>query len=784
MEFIFPYKTIHLNEEQSNAVLRPKDCNQRILASAGSGKTTTLTARIAYLITHYNVNPESIILMTFSKNASQQMIGRIESLIGKTKIYAGTFHSLSKQLLREHDSTKLSTLYFIDELIAMGFDWLSTVKGRKWVSTLRYIIIDEFQDINTAQWKMVERMLHVGARLLVVGDDAQNIYTWRGSDVKFILELDKKIKNLVDDQLRINYRSSNAIINVANSVMNKIPTLEWKKSMQGFCNDLTKEKQRPDVHFFWRLCDETNWVIKSIKEIRKKQPLLTIAILSRTNIDLYRIEEEISKHFIPYRLFDLTAQDTHENKEYNPIDLVTIHTSKGLEWDVVFLLHCNDDTFPSNKTPNEIICERRLFYVAVTRPKRHLIITYTRNERELSRFVREIPSKYLQYHGLAKYCLSDMELNSKTPKLEFLISSLDGDDYTCIRKQGLLNWLDILSIQQTYLYLPGDSWILPVWARRSDISMDFMNFIQIYIKRLLVDNTHNDTNNSYRDPLIERVLFTLRIYSEDKEFWNLWKDELNTLMYMYWSDLDGKIDIPTIDYGDIQRWSKNYIPSWTSKEILSATCIIAKIRGQLRPIRFENFKLNEFTMKNIRFTVPTESRADVLRSWRKLTNSKILNFEILSDIWKISTLKLVADGRNAPLFRVNLMKQFITEDKELHEYLESIDKYFKLWYENLKQPADIQIGIEIECDDICQPEQVDIFADGVFWRIVGEEKERINTFQLLILAILAGFAQKKGMKVHSVGLLYPLEGRSVKVHLPPSDIWVKMIDDILKVATR
>ena len=96
MEFSFPYKTITLNEEQSDAVLREPGVHQRIIASAGSGKTTTLTARIAWLITKYKIKAESIVLMTFSRNAAQQMVSRIESLIGPTNIRAGTFHGLSR----------------------------------------------------------------------------------------------------------------------------------------------------------------------------------------------------------------------------------------------------------------------------------------------------------------------------------------------------------------------------------------------------------------------------------------------------------------------------------------------------------------------------------------------------------------------------------------------------------------------------------------------------------------------------------------------------------------
>ena len=210
--FRFSKKTIEVNEEQRKAITRPRDTNQRIIASAGSGKTTTITARIAYLIEHYKIESNRIVLLTFSKNSANQMKNKLFDLIGDNQVYAGTFHGLAKSLLQKFSPKSIQTLYFIDELVSMGEQWLKTYDGRKWVGKIQYVFVDEFQDINVSQWNMVLRMLWPGARLVVVGDDSQNIYTWRGSNVNFILDLDKHIKNVVDDQLNINYRSSDNII--------------------------------------------------------------------------------------------------------------------------------------------------------------------------------------------------------------------------------------------------------------------------------------------------------------------------------------------------------------------------------------------------------------------------------------------------------------------------------------------------------------------------------------------------------------------------------------------
>lgn len=762
----FSKKTILVNEEQCQAIQRPMNCHQRIIASAGSGKTTTLTARIAYLIEHYGVKPEQIILMTFSRNAALQMKTRIENLIGSSKLWIGTFHGLSRNLLQQYSPNSLHTLYFVDELVGMGEKWLTTEKGRKWVSKLKYVVVDEFQDINSTQWRFLQRLLHPGAFLIIVGDDCQNIYTWRGSHVKYILELHKEIRGLVDDQLRRNYRSRESIIRAANSVMLRIPTLPWKGSM-------LPEKmggEKPHVRFFYRASDETRWIVQDILEkiAKNEGGHQTMAVLSRTNVDLYRIEEEMIQRGLRCRLRDIGIDEESGEGGGPVIDLATLHASKGLEWDCVYMIHCNDDAFPSSKSADQVVCERRLFYVGITRAREKLYLSYIRDERDLCRFIREIPYDFMTYHGLAKYCLSTIDIDEGKKRLRDLLNCLDGDDIQALRDEGILSWFTRDRLRSVPLFPPGFLWKLPSWAS-GELSADFQRFLRIWTLRQISFLS----NIPYRNLEAENLLFTLRIFTEDKEFWSQWPAELEECIFHFFDNEEAAKTPPPIDYGMIEAWAARKNLPWEPRDLIRATSIVAKIRGQLRPLRFDDYRLREFRIAPTRYVVPTEWRADVLRSWRKLVNPNMNWRDCLVDIWKIGALSLVAEGRNAALYRSTSMFANL-EDEEFHEYLYCLEEALSHWVSKYNP---VGMSVQYTFEDQLQ-ENIDLQTDTCFWKIGSTEKDTLNTQDLLYLAMVSWFADIN--ETTTIGVMMPLEGRTYILQLPED--WNTKAPLILKMA--
>lgn len=779
----FPYKTVHLNAEQFRVVTADPYEHQRILASAGSGKTTTITARIAWLIHRYGIPANRIVLLTFSRNAAREMTHRVKSLVGPVSLWSGTFHGLARQILSLYEKNANHGNYFIDELPVRWTQWMRTPKGREWVGKLRYIIVDEFQDINMIQWRLLETMRHYGVRVTIVGDDAQNIYTWRGSSAGYLLDFHSYVKGLKDYQLKMNYRSTEAIVAAANSCMRGIPTLEWKEHMIAH----TKGGRRPDVLFFWRLSDECLWVAKTVQELRAESAATTIAILARNNVDLYRIEEVLLQQGLTPRILALDPTDeviehglagavgavgAATPPDLRRVDLTTFHGSKGLEWDVVFNICLTDDQLPSRKRAEDIIGERRLFYVAITRARKRLFLTYHGNERKLSRFVREIGYKLLQFHGLANYALSDIEIGDHTPSLQSLLDCLDGDDWSSLRLAEILPWVssEQLPFRRKELYPPGEQWRIPDWAE----VRDFEAFVRLFMKRCMFQQ--GILKEPYRDPLIERMIFTIRIFQEDKPFWSQWRNEIEAMVKFFFKD---SARMPPAGYADVELYSRQHGFPWSQQDLINATSILAKLRGQLRPLRFDAYSLDEFTICPAHVVAPTEYRADLLRSWRAFQNRGLGWKECLIDIWRLACLEQVAEGRNAGLFRVAGLKDSLAE---CIPFLENVERAaYTLVQES---GGEFTLNAEVAPDGLL-PLRADCVLGSTVLQFCGEKRPDLYSWtELSLTAYLCGIEGGTMQPIRSIQLFHPFHGSLLSLDMPGAVVMKRLYKTLLDVWIR
>lgn len=388
-----------LNKEQQRAV-ECVDGPLLILAGAGSGKTKTLTHRIAHLISTGKATPYNILAVTFTNKAAKEMRERVARLLGENPEnrsfmpYMGTFHSICVRLLRqdgEHAGIPKNFVIFdesdrqsaikqasktamIDEksfpprtlggLIsnakndlvtpaeftgigsgpvhraaaqiyplyqkilkdnaALDFDDLigRTVHllqanaeiRKKWQTQFRFIMIDEYQDTNAAQYKLVKLLTNPQKNIAVVGDDWQSIYSWRGADFKNILNFEKDYPNTTIIKLEQNYRSTKAILDAAHAVITKNEQRSDKKLWTD-----AGEGQPVQVLQVANERAEGEAIIRRVKnavDARFRQ-YKDFAVLYRTNAQSRAVEEMFVRYGVPYRI--VGGQRFYDRKEIKDI---------------------------------------------------------------------------------------------------------------------------------------------------------------------------------------------------------------------------------------------------------------------------------------------------------------------------------------------------------------------------------------------------------------------------------------------------------------------------------
>ncbi|MEJ6457380.1 UvrD-helicase domain-containing protein [Fusobacterium nucleatum] len=365
-----------LNDKQREAASQI-DGSILILAGAGSGKTRTITYRIAHMIENIGISPYSILAVTFTNKAAKEMRERVEELVGDIAkaCTISTFHSFGMRLLRMYgkevgynsnftiydtDDQKrivkailkgqnlsingvklterdlVSMISKIKEQIktldeysvmnkqivevydkynrallesnAMDFSdiLLNTYKLlqkpeilEKVQNKYKYIMIDEYQDTNNLQYKIIDLIARKSSNLCVVGDENQSIYGFRGANILNILNFETNYNNAKIIKLEENYRSTTTILDAANELIKNNKSSKDKKLWtQNGKGDLIKVLA----------CDNARDEVSRIIEIIKRNHQNGIAyrdmtILYRTNAQSRLFEEGFLRYNIPHKVF-------------------------------------------------------------------------------------------------------------------------------------------------------------------------------------------------------------------------------------------------------------------------------------------------------------------------------------------------------------------------------------------------------------------------------------------------------------------------------------------------
>lgn len=167
-------------------------------------------------------------------------------------------------------------------------------------SKYRYVMVDEYQDTNLIQGDIAYLLAKAHKNIMVVGDDAQSIYGFRGSSHKNIMDFPKRFENCKVIKLQDNYRSTQSVLDVANAVLENMNN-KYSKCLVSMRHE---EGKKPVLSFFKNAYDEAAWIVSRIVEMRKEGlELYRQAILFRAAYISIPLQAELSKNGIPYQVF-------------------------------------------------------------------------------------------------------------------------------------------------------------------------------------------------------------------------------------------------------------------------------------------------------------------------------------------------------------------------------------------------------------------------------------------------------------------------------------------------
>src|SRR5256714_801815 len=522
-----------LNEQQLAAVTAPPG-PLLVIAGAGSGKTRTLTYRVAYLLEN-GIDPRNILLLTFTNKAARQMLDRVANLlpVDASGIWGGTFHSIGNRMLRRHGSALgyssgftimdredqkdlidtvvaaaginpkeirfpkgdvlaeifsfvINTETPIDALLAEKFPYFLPLleqitdiharyeKKKKSTNSMdfddllektlrmlkehehiadfyrrqfQFILVDEYQDTNKIQADFIDTLAAEHRNVMVVGDDAQSIYSWRGANFKNILEFPKRYPDARVFKIEMNYRSVPEILEVANAAIsanveqfrkNLAPTrdsngvkpavvaLNERGEITSWSERLLAMHVTTRSKKMWEQLAHTLDEIAPGGQPNPPSEMITSVVeaiyddyakVNFTNYELRRedlnqlaafarqfkdINEFLSQLALISNVDAEAAPNQSADKE--AVNLSSVHQAKGLEFHTVFIIWLTDGMFPSSRSLDRrdaLEEERRLFYVAITRARDELYLTFPHMRlrggygdvfQRPSRFLKEIPN--------------------------------------------------------------------------------------------------------------------------------------------------------------------------------------------------------------------------------------------------------------------------------------------------------------------------------------------------------------------------------------------------------
>ena len=666
--FNFGDKQVRVNDEQYTVITAKIDENMRVLASAGVGKSTTLVCKIKYLVDH-GVDPSRIIFTCFNIDAAESIKQKIISVFGfNLKLMIGTIDSIACRWY--HQYFKKDYHIGINEYATELLKFLRSPNGDIITSVYSHIFFDEFQDINQTQFEILQEFHKSGAKIGSIGDDGQNIYLFRGANVEYILNFDKYFKGAATYKLVNNYRSTPEIINMANESIKNNPDQIQKEMLatQPSVNIL------PIVKYYDNIFHQNNDIINKINEyIQKGYRLDDIAVLSRNSAPLKQLEEHIEKYNLKnitnridyISLITETNSDVKIKTKLGHVVLSTIHRSKGMEYSVVFIINADDKHFPSETDKTSIAAERRLWYVAITRCKTHLHITFcnqnSKNKQptKLTRFVQEIDPKYYNFVNSNKihYSYDDYRGIKYENGVVDMIQMLNERDYASMREQGLIPKINptITKIHEKHNY---NNTINDYY-----LHSDFGEFTDRYISREI--GHASNLSNGLIDRTANIIIASCQL--TPAEFTLYIKYEINfktnSRLLTYDTELDDIVPLLSVNEIGLVRQIEQ-------QDITNINNIISKI---IETARKNKLQISEVFIVQDDY-LPEKFKDIMSHAYNNYKNRSLSNQQIMKDIYYVSLCGNIYNRRRRLLYK-DVYDEFTKDFTDMFHDMKSYVNY-------------------------------------------------------------------------------------------------------------
>jgi hypothetical protein len=397
--------------------------------------------------------------------------------------------------------------------------------------------------------------------------------------------------------------------------------------------------------------------------------------------------------------------------------------------------------------------------VAATRAKKGLYMTYSRHERSLSRFVREIPRPFLKFHNIASFKLSTNEAAASMMSIEDMIRGFDGADWNDLREKNYVPAINNIRTESIYQF--GKMFSMPEWVRQYDTRETWLEMIRwISLRECAI---HQNKLDELITPEVNEALLTLRIYKEDIEFWEEYEAELEHLVHKF---LKHTPQMPAVEYHQLDEYVKTKLRhlNWTVQDMTHALMIIAKIRGQLRPMRHHGFDLNEFNFGLVRNSVPTELRTEVLGSWHAILDKTKKTHDILGDIWRISSIKSIIEGRNIPLYQYSTVYPYLFQEEQ-QNIVKAIETAVPLWIVSQENPS---FNFLFEVEGI-RPIQFDIMTEKCAYYVFFDPNFVPSTEDKILL-LLKQYAYEEiyDRSLEAIGFFNAATGMVIQYEITPT----------------